>query len=631
MKNKLWMALLLMLVLASTCAGALAEEATTHTVTFDTHLAADVTVSGAPAAQAVQNGNTVKMPEAPTAVGYQFDAWYTDAGLTARYNFNTAVTEDLTLYAGWTAIECVVTFDLQDSTLTPIDDQILAYGAKVAEPAAPTREGYTFEGWYKEPTCANEFAFADGESIESVTSDITLYARWNIVKYDVTFNNNGHGVKPADQVVNHGSTATNPGNLVEQDWQFDGWYATADCTGDVYDFSTPVTAPVVLTAKWTQLHKVSFNMNGHGAVIKPVSVADGGIVAEPTAPTADGYVFTGWYTDSDCSATYDFNTAVNGDLTLFAGWTATVEVQFQWKTAITHTGDAPSGSAIIQLIVNGQESADSIKVLAPGDAFQALWTNLPADSVYSVAAKNVPENYTAVCTRISENTYRLTYVENDKLSVTITNTHVADKIDMVISKHWDDNNSQHRPAEIKVQVKQIVDGIPVNVGDVITLNADNQWTAHVTDLYKRESGQTIQYIVEEVSEVMGYTTTCEITVDAQGNYTVKITNVLTGKVDIAGTKEWDDDNNRDGIRPDSVQLKIYENAIADANLVKIVIVEQGESTGNVWNWRVEDLPVYDKFGRPITYIVVEDPVPEGYTASAPQYVTVGTQEGDPTL
>ena len=619
MKNKLWMALLLTLVLAMACTCALAE-ATTYTVTFNPNAPEGVTVTGAPAEQTVDSGNTVKQPADPAAEGYQFDGWYSEEAPANEYDFTAAVTRDITLIAKWTQIQYTVTFDLRDSTLTAIEPQTVNYSGKVSKPEDPTREGYAFGGWYKEPTCANAFDFET-----PLTSDITLYARWDIVRYAVTFDNNGHGVKPADQQVNHGSTATNPGNLVEQGWQFDGWFA-ADA-GEAYDFSTPVTADVALTARWTALHKVSFNLNGHGAVIKPVTVVDGGIVAAPAAPAASGYAFTGWYTDSDCSTEYDFGTAVNSDLTLYAGWTATVTVQFQWKTAITHAGDAPSDSAQIALVVNGQEQ-NNLQTVAPDS--EASWTNLPASDVYSVVAKNVPENYTAVVTRIAENSYLVTYVEDDKLTVTITNTHVADTIDMVISKFWDDNNSQHRPAEIKVQVKKNVNGTVENVGEVITLNEGNQWTAHVTDLYMRESGQTIQYTIEEVSEVMGYTTTCEITVDAQGNYTVKITNVLTGKVDIAGTKVWEDEDNRDGLRPDSVQLKIYENAIADANLVKIVIVTAGDSTGNVWSWSVEDLPVYDKFGRPITYIVVEDPVPEGYTASAPQYVTVGTMEGYPT-
>ena len=143
----------------------------------------------------------------------------------------------------------------------------------------------------------------------------------------------------------------------------------------------------------------------------------------------------------------------------------------------------------------------------------------------------------------------------------------------------------------------------------------------------RENGKTIQYIIEEVGDVKGYKATCEIVVDAQGNYTVRVTNVLTGKVDISGEKIWEDDNDRDGIRPQSVQLKIYENSISPTTLVKNVIVDASTADpkdSNKWTWTVEDLPVYDEFGRPITYIVVEDPVPAGYTASAPAYITVGT-------
>ena len=268
---------------------------------------------------------------------------------------------------------------------------------------------------------------------------------------------------------------------------------------------------------------------------------------------------------------------------------------------------------------------EPIKMLAPGSE-ETLWSLSP-DHTYTVSATNVRPNYTAVCTRTAENTFLVTYVENEKLSVIITNTHAADTIDMVISKFWDDNNNQHRPGSIQVQVKKVVGGVTPDVGSPITHDESNQWTANVTDLYMRENGTAIQYVIEEVGDVKGYKATCDIVVDAQGNYTVRVTNVLTGKVDISGEKIWDDDDDRDGIRPQSVQLKIYENSISPTTLVKNVIVDASTADpkdSNKWTWTVEDLPVYDEFGRPITYIVVEDPVPAGYTASAPAYITVGT-------
>lgn len=635
MKSKSRAALLLMLVLVMACAGALAAE---YTVSFNTTLpaGATVTVTGSPAEQTIEENNTVKEPQAPSAVGYTFGGWYTTAQCedNNKYDFSTKVTSALNLYAKWTQITYTVTFDLQDSSLAAINPVTgVTHGATVSKPTDPQKVGYTFGGWYKEPTCATEFKFSDEQNPDTVTSNITLYAKWSINQYTVTFNNNGHGVQPPQQTVNYNEKARNPGDLVEQGWKFVRWYyLDANGNRQTYNFSAPVTNPITLYAGWIQQHTVTFNMNGHGAVIKPRTVDHGGTVSAPyPAPTAEGYAFGGWYTNQACTGNAaDFTAAINSDTTYYAKWTATVKVTFQWQKAITHSGVDPAGYATVQLLGNG-EAVSGANELTVQPNVEGEWTGLAADVKYSVKATNVPANYTAVCTQTGENAFLITYVENEKLKVTITNKHAADTIDMVISKFWDDNNNQHRPRSIQVQVMKVENGVKEPVKDkngnaiVRTLDESNQWTAHVTDLYMRENGKTIQYIIEEVGDVKGYKATCEIVVDAQGNYTVRVTNVLTGKVDISGEKIWEDDNDRDGIRPQSVQLKIYENSLS--TLVKNVIVDASTADptdSNKWKWTVEDLPVYDEFGRPITYIVVEDPVPAGYTASAPAYITVGT-------
>lgn len=628
MKSKCGAALLLMLVLVMVCAGALAADP--YTVTFSATLPDGSSPTGSPADQIIEANNTVKEPQAPSAVGYTFGGWYTDEQCTDanKYDFTTRVTENLNLYAKWTQNKYTVTFDLQDTSITTtIPDQTVTHGATVTKPTAPQKVGYTFGGWYKEPTCATEFKFTGETDADKVTSNITLYAKWSINQYNVTFDNQGHGIQPPTQKVNHGAKAKNPGDLVEQGYRFEGWYTDLANENSRYTFNDQVTSDVTLHAKWTTLRTVSFNMNGHGAVIKPVTVDDGGTVSAPyPAPTAEGYEFGGWYANAACTGdAVTFTETISNDTTYYAKWTATVKVTFQWQKAITNSGSAPTAPATVQLLGNGVavSGANELTVQPNGEG---KWTRLAADVKYSVMATNVPANYTAVCTQTAENTFLVTYVENEKLSVSITNTHVADTIDMVISKYWDDNNNQHRPRSIQVQVKKVDGNNKADVGGPITLDESNQWTAHVTDLYMRENGTTIQYIIEEVGDVKGYKATCEIVVDAQGNYTVRVTNVLTGKVDISGEKIWEDDNDRDGIRPQSVQLKIYENSISPTTLVKNVIVDANGtgSTTNNWKWTVEDLPVYDEFGRPITYIVVEDPVPAGYTASAPAYITVGT-------
>ena len=633
MKSKCGAALLLMLVLVMACAGALAADP--YTVTFSATLPDGSSPTGSPADQIIEANNTVKEPQAPSAVGYTFEGWYKENTFETKYNFTDGVTVNFTLYAKWTQNKYIVKFDLQDSSLVainPVTD--VTHGAKVAAPPAPTKTGYTFGGWYREPTCATKFKFSDEQNPDTVTSNITLYAKWSINQYNVTFDNQGHGIQPPTQKVNHGAKAKNPGDLVEQGYRFEGWYTDLANENSRYTFNDQVTSDVKLHAKWTTLRTVSFNMNGHGAVIKPVPVDDGGTVSAPVpAPTAEGYEFGGWYQDADCTGdAVIFPATITHNTTYYAKWTATVKVTFQWRQAVKGSEGTQTGSAKIQLMIDGRKATtadegvdEPIKMLAPGSE-ETLWSLSP-DHTYTVSATNVRPNYTAVCTRTAENTFLVTYVENEKLSVIITNTHAADTIDMVISKFWDDNNNQHRPGSIQVQVKKVVGGVTTDVGSPITLDDNNQWTAHVTDLYMRENGTAIQYIIEEVGDVKGYKATFEIVVDAQGNYTVRVTNVLTGKVDISGEKIWDDDDDRDGIRPQSVQLKIYENSISPTTLVKNVIVDASTADpkdSNKWTWTVEDLPVYDEFGRPITYIVVEDPVPAGYTASAPAYITVGT-------
>ena len=81
-----------------------------------------------------------------------------------------------------------VTFDSQGGSY--VDPQTVEHGGLAIEPADPTKTGYTFAGWYKESGCINAWNFAT----DTVTSDITLYAKWNINSYTVTFNKNDDAV-----------------------------------------------------------------------------------------------------------------------------------------------------------------------------------------------------------------------------------------------------------------------------------------------------------------------------------------------------------------------------------------------------------------------------------------------------
>ena len=139
-----------------------------YTITFDYNY------EGAPAngTQTVAEGDVVTPPSDPTRDKFGFTGWYTDAACTEKADFEYAVTEDATYYAGWVQTEATVTFDANwaDGTDTAVNVEI---GGTVTQPPAPTRGGYVFTGWYTDAACTTEYAFSS-----SVNSDITLYAGW---------------------------------------------------------------------------------------------------------------------------------------------------------------------------------------------------------------------------------------------------------------------------------------------------------------------------------------------------------------------------------------------------------------------------------------------------------------------
>ena len=121
-------------------------------------------------------GTTVTvLPCAFTApAGYTFTSWNTAAdgsGTSYAPNATFAITGPTTLYAQYTDI-FTVTFDSQGGSA--IAAITVANNSTISAPAAPTRKGYTFGGWYKDADCKNAWNFAT----DRVTGNITLYAKW---------------------------------------------------------------------------------------------------------------------------------------------------------------------------------------------------------------------------------------------------------------------------------------------------------------------------------------------------------------------------------------------------------------------------------------------------------------------
>ena len=213
--------------------------------------------------------------------------------------------------------EYTVTFNAYGGFPTP-DEQHVKSGEKAVLPVEPTLKGYTFAFWYLGEDEQNATAY---DFDTPVTENITLTAKWNINKYTVTFNSYGGTPVPPAQEVEYGLTATKPADPTLKGYTFAFWYLGEDeQNATEYDFDTPVTENITLTAKWNiNKYTVTFNTDG-GTPVPPAQEVEYGLTAtEPAAPKKTGYTFDGWYLGDE---KYDFSAAVEQNITLTAKWEA---------------------------------------------------------------------------------------------------------------------------------------------------------------------------------------------------------------------------------------------------------------------------------------------------------------------
>ena len=214
-----------------------------------------------------------------------------------------------------------VTFDSYGGTPVPPAQEV-EYGHTATKPADPTLKGYTFAFWYLGEDEQNATAY---DFNTPVTGDITLTAKWNINKYTVTFDSYGGTPVPPVQEVEYGLTATKPADPTLKGYTFAFRYLGEDeQNATAYDFDTPVTENITLTAKWNiNKYTVAFNTDG-GTPVPPAQEVEYGLTAtEPAAPEKTGYTFDGWYLD-EAEAPFSFDTTITSDITLKAKWHVTL-------------------------------------------------------------------------------------------------------------------------------------------------------------------------------------------------------------------------------------------------------------------------------------------------------------------
>ncbi len=140
-----------------------------YTVTFDSQGGSTV------APQTVDYDTPATAPAAPTSTGSTFAGGFTAATGGTQWDFTMPITADLILYAHWTPLLVIthtVTFAAPGGSA--VAPQTVSVGTPATVPAAPTRSGYAFDGWFSAASGGTQWTFTD-----PVTTDLTLYAHWH--------------------------------------------------------------------------------------------------------------------------------------------------------------------------------------------------------------------------------------------------------------------------------------------------------------------------------------------------------------------------------------------------------------------------------------------------------------------
>ena len=275
-----------------------------------------------------------------------------------------------------------------------------------------------------------------------------------------------------------------------------------------------------------------------------------------------------------------------------------VSVQKVWDDDNDRDGLRPKKVAV-ELLADG-ELVEEYDGLNPSVNWSHTFTDLDkykngTEIQYTVREKSV-DGYTA--------TYK-----NDGNKWTITNKYTPEKISLTVNKKWDDAENQDgiRPASVKAVLyangKKVQD---------IDLNENNHWSVSVPNLYKNENGKPIQYEVKEIAETKGYTSSVS---NKDNTWTITNTH-KPSKISVSGAKTWKDDNDRDGIRPDSVTVRLFAEGKE--------IAHKKVNAQSDWKYEFTDLDEF-KAGQKIAYSITEDAV-EGYSTTYNKFNLINTHD-----
>lgn len=267
-----------------------------------------------------------------------------------------------------------------------------------------------------------------------------------------------------------------------------------------------------------------------------------------------------------------------------------------WDDADNQDGIRPK-EVTLQLKADGEAVGDAITVKADSDGnWTKTWSNLPVNKegavgqaiVYTVEESGLPDGYaSAVAT------------DEETGAITVKNSHTPAVKDLTVSAKWDDAENQDgvRPASVDA-VLYAGDTV---TDKTVTLTAEENWTATIKDMpvyAAGKVGEAVNYSLKAAKEVEDYTS-------ATDGLTLTFTHKAAVTA-VTATIAWDDAENQDGIRPDSVTLQLKADGEAVGSRITV------DGTNDKWTKTWDNLPV-NKAGKKVTYTVEQTGLRSEYT------------------
>lgn len=342
------------------------------TLSYNVNAPAGSNAPGTPASQTVPYntaaadksgwaaGDTGKIP------GYRFDGWYTAPNGGNKYDFNTPLTGNVTVYAHWVGNGYTVRFAGNGATGGGTPDQAFQYNiGQNLRRNGFVRDGYTFTGWKR---ADNQQAYGDGQWVTNLTTQpdgiVTMVAQWSANEAHIRYNPNppagktagGQGTPNWDGHT--GDTPAIGGNGWTIDgYTFAGWTTSPDGSGTKYAPGASWTANGTLTlyAQWTP-GEAGLTYDGNGATggkTDPQNgVTDQKVNVRQNGFTRDGYTFVRWDTQADCrgkAVNPGDKWTLQGSSTLYACWAGVAQ------TLTYHGNGATGGNTAAQSGKTGDE------------------------------------------------------------------------------------------------------------------------------------------------------------------------------------------------------------------------------------------------------------------------------------